>query len=437
MVTVHDENIVSKPLTPTRADRLLRIFQRNAGKLRSSGMSNRVIEDQVFHGDSIILDGQKLLNFGLCSYLSLGDDPRLKEAAKDAVDRYGTSYSSSITYTSVPLYEELRELMCQIFDAEVVVTATTSLGHLAALPVLICGDDLVLVEAQTHNSVVTATQGLLARNIPMVSIPHNDMDALERVIADDGRSAHRIWYLTDGVFSMHGDTSPAEEIGEILERHPRLHVYCDDAHGFGWAGLHGRGHFLERLDWHERLVVVVGLAKGFGSMGGIIATRNPEFADIIQLCGPALMFGGPIPPPSLGAAVAASEILLSDEIDELQAGVMERIRLVNRVSEEIGLPLVSKEETPIWFHDVGDMEDMLKLLTAMKERGFFLNGSAFPAVPHGHAGIRFTITLDNSPKQIEEMLVSLNDARLELFGETEVVLDLEEGAEMPSEQSRS
>lgn len=399
-------------------------------------MSNRVIEDEEFHGESIILDGQKLLNFGLCSYLSLGDDPRLKEAAKGAIDRFGTSYSSSITYTSVPLYQELRELMVRIFDADVVVTATTSLGHLAALPVLVGDADLVLVEAQSHNSVVTATQGLLARNVRVVAIPHNDIAALERAVVDDDRS-NRIWYLTDGVFSMHGDTSPAEEIGRLLEREPRLHVYCDDAHGFGWAGPHGRGQFLDRLDWHERLIVVVGLAKGFGSMGGIIATRNPEFADIIQLCGPALMFGGPIPPPSIGAAIAAAEILLSDEIGELQAGVMERIRLVNELSQEIKLPLASLEETPIWFHDVGEMDDMLRLLTAMRERGFFLNGSAFPAVPHGHAGIRFTVTLDNSPHQIEEMLVRLNETRLELFGETEVAVDLGEKAPKPSERSRS
>ena len=427
---------MSKPLSPTRADRLLRIFQRNAGKLRSSGMSNRVIEDEEFHGESIILDGQKLFNFGLCSYLSLGDDPRLKQAAKDAVDRYGTAYSSSITYTSVPLYEELRILLGRIFGAKVVVTGTTTLAHLAALPVLVGSNDRVLMDTHTHASVVIATDGLISKGIPVDSLPHNDMGALERAIGDDD-GAERIWYLTDGVFSMHGDTSPAKEIRRLLDRHPRLHVYCDDAHGFAWAGPNGRGRFLDGLEWNDRLLVAVGLSKGFGSLGGAIATTNMEFADLIQLCGPALMFGGPIPPSTIGAGIAAAKILLSDEIKELQAGLMERIRLVNRFSEEIGLPLVSTEATPLWFHDVGEMDDMLRLLTAMKDRGFYLNGAAFPAVPYGHAGIRFTVTLDNSSQQIEDMLLCLNDTRLELFGQTEVVLDLGEKTDMPSKQSRS
>jgi 7-keto-8-aminopelargonate synthetase-like enzyme len=399
-------------------------------------MSNRVIEDDEFHGDTIILDGQKLGNFGLCSYLSLGDDPRLKQAAKDATDQYGTAYSSSITYTSLPLYQELRSLLSRIFDADVVVTGTTTLGHLAALPVLVNSQDRVLLDAHTHASVVMATDGLIAKGVRMDSLPHNDMEALEAAIfaADD---ADRIWYLTDGVFSMYGDTSPAGEIGELLARHPRLHVYCDDAHGFGWAGIHGRGKFLDGIEWSDRLVVVVGLSKGFGSLGGAIATRNSDFADLIELCGPALMFGGPVPPPSMGASIAAAQILLSDEIEALQAGLMERIRLVNRLSGEIGLPVISKEKTPIWFHDVGEMDDMLQLLTAIKDRGFYLNGSGFPAVPHGHAGIRFTITLDNSPQQIEDMLLCLNETRLELLGGTEVVIDLDEKADIPSGKSRS
>jgi 7-keto-8-aminopelargonate synthetase-like enzyme len=281
---------------------------------------------------------------------------------------------------------------------------------------------------------VTATQGSMASGVPVVPIPHSDMEALERAIYDT-EGAERIWYLTDGVYSMYGDVTPAADLVELLDRHPRLHVYCDDAHGFGWAGRHGRGKFLERLGWHDRVVVIVGLAKGFGSLGGAIATRDPELIDLIRLCGPGLMFGGPVPPPNLGASIAAARILLSSEIIERQTALLDRIRLVNRLSDEIGLALVSKDETPIWFYDVGSLDHMIRLLATMKERGFYLNGSAFPAVPHGHAGIRFTVTLDNSPEQIEEMLLALNDTRLELFGDTEVVVDLE-GEPAPTDRAK-
>lgn len=428
---------MSKPLSPTRADRLLRIVRRNAAKLRDVGMSNIVIEDEEFHGDTIVLGGRKLGNFGLCSYLSLGDDPRLKEAAKDAIDRYGTSYSSSPYYSAIPLQGRLTELMAAIFEAEVILTATTTMAHLSALPVLIGTGDLVLVDGQTHTSVMTATQGSAAAGVPVVPVPHNDMAALEAAIIEAG-DANRIWYLTDGVFSMYGDTSPATSIAALLDKYPRLHVYCDDAHGFAWAGRNGRGKFLESIDWHDRLVMAVGLAKGFGSLGGAIATPDPDVADLIRLCGPGLMFGGPVPPANMGASIAAAEILLSDELPGLRQELLDRIRLVNRLSGEIGLPLVDKDETPIWFHDVGEMDSMLTLLIEMRERGFYLNGSGFPAVPYGHAGIRFTVTLDNSPQQIEEMLACLNETRLELFGKTELVVDLDgESVETPAEGSSS
>jgi 7-keto-8-aminopelargonate synthetase-like enzyme len=400
-------------------------------------MSNLVIEDEEFHGDTVVIHGQKLGNFGLCSYLALGDDPRLKQAAKDAIDRFGTSYSSSPYYSAIPLQGRLAELLSEVFDAEVIITASTTMAHLAAIPVLIGTGDLVLVDSQTHTSVMTATQGPLAAGARVISLPHNDMNALEAAISQS-EDSNRIWYLTDGIFSMYGDASPARAVMEMVDRYPRLHVYCDDAHGFGWAGQNGRGKFLESIGWHDRLVIAVGLAKGFGSLGGAIAVRDPKLAELIRLCGPGLMFGGPVPPPNMGASIAAAEILLSDELPLLRQQLLERIRLVNRLADEIGLPLVSKEETPIWFHDVGEMDDMLALLTTMRDRGFYLNGSGFPAVPYGHAGIRFTVTRDNSPQQIEDMLLCLNETRLELFGETELVVDAEdEAAKARPERSSS
>ena len=426
---------MAKALSPTRGDRLLRVFKRIAVNMRDAGLSRQLIGDDHFSGDSIVLDGKRVLNFGLCSYLALGNDPRVKEAAKDAIEAYGASYSSSIAYTAVPLYGDLAERMRQIFGAEVILTGTTTLGHLTALPVLVMPGDRVLVDAQTHSSVMTATQTVQATGVQVKPMPHNDMAALEAEIASD-RASRRVWYMTDGVFSMRGDSSPAEDMAALLDRYENLHLYVDDAHGFGWAGLHGRGQYLNRVGWHERVVVIVGLAKAFGSLGGVIATGNFEFAEEIELCGPALTFGGPIPPPNLGASIAAGDIFLSDELVERQDALMERIRLVNKMSAELGLEFASIDETPLWFHDVGEVREMMQLTAAMRDSGFFLNGAGFPVVPHGHAGVRFTVTLDLTLQQIEDMLVCLTEKRLELFGETEVVVELDE-IEKQSEQLES
>jgi pentatricopeptide repeat protein len=145
---------------------------------------------------------------------------------------------------------------------------------------------------------------------------------------------------------------------------------------------------------------------------------------MVELVGPPLTLGGPIPPGSLGAGLASADIHLSDELPELQTEFRRRIDLVNRLAAEMGIPLVDFDPTPIWYVETGDYEKMSSLFLAMRDAGFYLNGSAFPVVPHGHAGLRFTVTLYNSPEQIEAMLTALSEQMSELVGEPEIIIDL-------------
>jgi 7-keto-8-aminopelargonate synthetase-like enzyme len=390
-----------------------------------TGVMRQWIGDAEFHGDRIILQGKEVANFGLCCYLGLSDDPRLTEAAKDALDHYGNSYSSSIAYTSLPMYRELHEMFEEIFGAPVILAASTTLAHLAALPVLVRPPDRVVVDAQAHASILAITPTLQVNGSKVETIRHNDMTQLGGHLADaDGR---RVWFLTDGVFSMHGDTVPAEDLMALLDAHPNLHVYCDDAHGFGWEGEHGRGNFLRRVGWHPRLVISVGLAKSFGTMGGVVATPDRDVIDMISITGGPLVFGGPIPPATLGASIASARIHLSSELDTLQDQLNERIDFVNEFSQEIGLRLSRRDHTPLWFLEIGKARDVAEFAGAIKDRGFYLNPASFPVVPRGHGGVRFTVTNYNSIEQIENMLVALNNLYLEWFGETEIEIDL--GAE--------
>jgi 7-keto-8-aminopelargonate synthetase-like enzyme len=402
---------------------MMRLFHHNAARARAMGISRQLIEDEILVGDSIHIDGRRYANFGLCSYLGLGDDPRLKAGAHRAIERFGTSYSSSIAYTAIPLYEELRQRLDMMFDAHSVLAPTTTLAHFAALPVLIRPGDTVLVDSVSHASVQMATQLLQANGIEVRRVPHSDVAALE-VILLEHESEGRVWLLIDGIYSMYGDIAPAAELAVLLDRYPNLHIYCDDAHGFGWEGEKGRGSYLARTPWHERLVVVAGLSKSFGATGGVIATSDPELAEFIELVGPPLTFGGPIPPASLGAAVAAAEIHLSDGLPPLQADLKSRIDLVNRLALDMAIPLAAFDPTPIWYLEVGDYDRSAALCVEMMDAGFFLNGSAFPVVPHGHAGVRFTVTRYNSLEQIEDMLTAFHEKILEIIGETEIVVDL-------------
>ena len=384
------------------------------------GFARRLIEDNEFKGETITLDGVEVSNFGLCAYLGLGDDPRLVAAAKDAIDRYGNSYSSSLAYTGLPLYQDLRERLGAMLDASVVVASTTTLAHHAALPVVIRPGDEVLIDAQAHASLLSVMPVVQGNGVSVTQVDHNDLGAVSDYVAT---THNRVWYVIDGLYSMHGDTAPAEAIYALLDATPNLWVYCDDAHGLGWAGDKGQGQFLDRVGWHDRLLMSFGLAKSFGSMGGVVAAQDQRLIEAIEVTGGPMLFGGPLPPAVLAANIASTDIHLSDELGGLQAELLDRIRLVNRFAEEIGLPLQNREETPLWYVELGKSMKVLTVLKAMLNEGYFLNGAVFPAVPRGKGGVRFTVTRYNSLDHIKSMLVALRDIR-EKYQDHDDILDL-------------
>lgn len=411
---------MSQSPSHTTSRRAVDQFLRYTRLGRDLGVSRQLIEDDTFQQATITLRGRQVVNFGLCSYLGLGDDPRLIEAATDALARYGNSYSSSTAYTALPMYGPLRERFEAMLGAPVVVASSTTLAHMAALPVLVRAGDTVAIDAHAHASLVAVLPSLQANGAMVHHIPHNDLSRLAEITRT---APGRTWYLFDGLYSMQGVTAPAENLRAMLDEHPDLWLYCDDAHSLGWSGLRGRGQFLERSGWHERLVMAFGLAKSFGTMGGVIATPDRELIEMIEITGGPMIFGGPLPPSILGASIASADIHLSDELPGLQDELVERIRFVNDFSDEIGLPLAAKKETPLFIVRIGPVLSTISVANSMLKRGFFLNPAVFPAVPRNNGGMRFTVTRYNSISQIEEMLSNLNEVRLAHEG-PDAVIDL-------------
>lgn len=382
------------------------------------GLSHQIIEDERLDGDIITIAGKKVANFGLCSYLGLGTDPRVVAAAEDALHRYGNAYSSSVAYTALPLYRDLNERLSAMLGGSVLLAGTTTLAHMAALPLLVRSGDMVLVDTQAHASIQWVIPTLRASSAEVVKTPHND---LERVAGIAESTPRQVWYLIDGLYSMHGDTAPAEEIIALLDTYPNLWVYCDDAHGLGWAGARGQGQFLDRSGWHDRLVMTFGLSKSFGALGGVVAAQDEDLIERIQTGGGPIVFGGPIPPPSLAAGVASADIHLSDELQVLQGELYERIDFVNRHAREIGLPLANEERTPLWFVEVGQSLTSGSVVARMLRDGFFVNVAVYPVVKPGRAGVRFTVTRQNSLVHIEAMLDSLHGAWLRHKDDDDVI----------------
>lgn len=416
-----------------REARLMATIQSSMQDAVDAGVIRVRITDEELTGTNIRVDGRDLVNFGSCSYLGLGQDARLKAAASSAIDRFGPSYSSSVAYASVDLYTDLERRLTQLFDGHSVIPApTTTLAHLAALPAIVTRDDLVVIDIQAHASMHLAVDVLRGRGMNVKVIRHNDIDGLRKVLSNSTNQFKKVWYLLDGVYSMFGDVAPVAEIDRVMDEFENLHVYYDDAHGFGWAGKNGAGYVLENTKLNDRKIVAVSLSKSFGAGGAALAIGDPALAQKILLVGGTLTFGGPIHPAVLGAAVRSADLHLSDEHAERQAQLYDRIDLVNRLVDEAGLAVPSLARTPITFVRVGTSDDAIRMTKIMMTNGFFVNAAGYPAVPIREGGVRFTVTAAHSTADIEALISTLAE-----YVSPPDVIDLTEELHQPAFGRRS
>lgn len=365
----------------------------------------------------ISIDGKTLANFGSCSYLGLEFDQRLQNGSIDAIRQYGTQFSSSRAYVSIGLYDVLEKKLQQMFDAYPVIAPTTSLGHIAALPILINSDDIVLLDHQVHNSVQTAAKILKAQGVKLELIRHNRMDILEEKIKIYSKQYNRVWYLADGIYSMYGDSADVKRLKELMDDYACFHVYIDDAHGMSCFGKNGTGHVMSFGELHSKMVLAVSLNKSFASGGGALLFQNKEWAHIVRSCGGPMLTSGPLQPAQLGAAIACADIHLSPEINELQLDLLDKIKYTEFMIKRSGLFLIKDNTSSIFFVGTSAPDAAFKIVDRMRQAGFYMNVSVFPVVPMKNAGVRFTITRMNDFKEIDSMIRKLHEIYFEVLRE--------------------
>jgi 7-keto-8-aminopelargonate synthetase-like enzyme len=373
------------------------------------GLLHNDIEDDVLDGRHVTVAGRRLVTFGSCSYLGLETDPRMKAAVRDAVDRHGTQFSSSRAYASAPLYRVAESELAALFGRPVIVTPSTSMGHIAAMPTLIGGRDVLILDHQAHHSVQTAATLVQAGGARVELIPHNDLRTLERRLTAYRGTHRRVWYAVDGLYSMYADFFPAAELDALAAAHDNLWLYVDDAHAFSWTGVHGRGYALEHLSpaTLARTVVAGSLNKSFAAAGGALTFPDEESRRLVATVGGPLIFSGPVQPPMLGAIVASARLHRTPEIAARQQLLRSRIALFNRLAAEARLPLVSDSEAPIRYVGAGVASVAYRLTSRLREAGFFVNTATFPAVPAKRCGARLTLTAHHTTDDVAGVVAAL------------------------------
>jgi 7-keto-8-aminopelargonate synthetase-like enzyme len=375
------------------------------------GVVHQNTQDEVLDGRHITLEGQKMLYFGSCGYLGLEHDSRLKKGAIEAIQKYGTQFSSSRAYVSSAYYQQAESLLSQIFGKPSLLLQSLTVGHTTNIPLLVGNDDAIIMDAQVHDSVQNAVLMLSSRGIHVEVVRHNRVDMLESRIKALKDTYKKIWYMADGVYSMQGDFAPIKELYRLADQYEQLHLYIDDIHGMSWTGPNGGGYVMSQGNFHSRLYLTTGLTKAFGTAGGLLVFPNEESHKLVKTNGKSFIFSIQMPPMILGATIESAKIHLSQEINSIQQDLSQRVAYFNQLSKELGLPLIHDNDSPIRFVGVGKPETGYNMVRRMMNRGFFFNLSVFPSVSYNRTGLRIPL---NRLHTFEDIELLLNEIAVQL-----------------------
>ncbi|NQY09832.1 MAG: aminotransferase class I/II-fold pyridoxal phosphate-dependent enzyme [Flavobacteriales bacterium] len=374
-----------------------------------SGVRNGIFhlytqDTEPLDGRSIRVTGHDVINLGSCSYMGLETDDRLKQGVIDALNQYGTQMTSSRSYLSSGNYLELEDLMCQIFEANVQISATTTLGHMSAMPLFISSVDAVIIDQRAHASMYVSTQILKENGVHVEILPHENMNLLEERIKDLRSRCNKVYYMIDGIYSMFGNLSSLDILEGFQKKYPQFHLYVDDAHGMSCYGKHGRGYVLSKMELNEQTIFLTGCAKGFGVSGAVLAFKDKEMSRKLRTCGNSLVFSGPINPPMVGALIESAKNHLTDEIYTMQDELHGLVQFANNYAKKIGLPLVKESVSPILYFALGKTKTGYAMVKRMIKDGYYLDLGIFPGVPLKKTGMRVTITRYHSEDDIMNMM---------------------------------
>jgi len=376
---------------------------------RDRKVTHLTYDSEKWEGKYMYIENQALLNFGTCGYLGLETDPRLIDKACEYTRRYGTQFSISRAFVASQQAHNLEKNLSQIFEGlKTLVFSSTTLAHISVLPIMVNPEDLIILDQQVHFSVQNAAQLLVPRGTKVQMIRHNNVDMLERSLTKMRDIHSKIWYMIDGVYSMYGDIAPIEKLNDLMDKYPQLHLYVDDAHGIGWTGVKGSGSVFSKVKNKDRMILISTLAKGFGATGGIAVFPDELSYLKVQTFGGPLGYSHPIAPSILGASIAASEIMLSGELLLMQEELRSKIEYCNSLLEKTNLPVLSSQDTPIYFIGSGQPNVGYNLNKKLLNDGFYVNLAVFPAVSMNNTGLRFTITQHVSRENIYAFVEALN-----------------------------
>ncbi|WP_298820861.1 aminotransferase class I/II-fold pyridoxal phosphate-dependent enzyme [uncultured Roseibium sp.] len=352
--------------------------------------------DGLASGTSVI-EGNNYDNFASYNYIGLNGHPKVNAAATAAVAHFGTSVSASrIVAGERPFHAELEAILARIHGVESSVvmvsghaTNVTTIGH------LMHKGDLILTDSFVHNSIA---EGARLSGATRMNFPHDNLDALEKLLADHRHKFDKVLVIVEGLYSMDGDFPDLKRVIALKQAYDAW-LMVDEAHSIGVLGKTGRGiseHF--DIDPNEVEIWMGTLSKTFSSCGGYIA-GSKVLCDYLKVSAPGFVFSVGMSAALAGAAIASAELMLQEP--ERVTKLQKNGSLFLKLAKEAGLntgPSAGYAVVPVI---VGDSASAATLSNRLLARGINALPIIFPAVPEKSARIRFFITSEHMSGQIE------------------------------------
>jgi len=372
-------------------------LQKKLADINATGVGNPFfIPQEQINNNTTVIGGRKLVNYATYNYLGMCGDPVVSNAAKEAINHYGTSVSASrLLSGEKPLHQELEREIADFIGVEDSIlyvgghaTNVTTISHLFGQ------NDLILHDSLSHNSIF---QGCLLSGATIIAFPHNDWEALDKLLRDRRHRYKRVLIAIEGVYSTDGDIPDLPKFIEI-KKHYKAFLMVDEAHSIGTIGKNGRG-ISEYFGINPNNVDIwMGtLSKSFASCGGYIA-GSKALVEYLKYTSPGFVYSVGISPPDTASVLAAIRLLKKEP--ERVARLQERSRLFLECARERGLNTGMSKDSPVIPIIVGESIKSVILSQNLFKRGINVPFMFYPSVPQNAARLRFFITCNHTEEQI-------------------------------------
>ncbi len=364
---------------------------------------------ESIQGPRVQMEGKRLVMLASNNYHNLLARPEVKEAAIQAVEKYGCGMAAGRTLCGTNgLHEELEDLLAELSGTEAALLYHSGYSaNIGAISTLTTADDIIFSDQLNHASII---DGCRMSKAKLKVYPHNDVSALESMLVEESDCKGLKMIVTDGVFSFDGDIVPLDDLIEVARRHNAF-IVCDEAHGAGVIGKTGRGtpEYFDVIGKVDVITGTLGKALG-GTVGGYVAASR-EVVDFLINRSRIFIFTNALPPAVVAANIASLKLLKSDPtiVEKLQKNAeIFRQGLLDLGFEVIGY------DTGVIPVLIRDTEKTMKFGKRMFEEGVYAPGFGYPVTPKGEDRVRVQACSEHTEEDIQFALCAFKKVGKEL-----------------------